>query len=196
MKNNLEKETLLQQLRRFRPFNEQEKRDCQLIIKLIEENNEVFSRESVLMHITSSAWITNDDFTKILLAYHKIYQSFSWLGGHNDGEIDCRQVAISEVTEESGLHNLHLMSEEIFAIDILPVPPHTKNGFYIGDHLHLNLCYLMVAQPAERLVINEAENEKLQWFDINDYESYINEERMITVYRKLSKKMKEKLWQY
>ena len=35
------------------------------------------------------------------MVYHNIYQSWSWLGGHADGETDLLSVAIREVKEEA-----------------------------------------------------------------------------------------------
>ena len=37
------------------------------------------------------------------MVYHNIYHSWSWLGGHADGETDLLSVAIREVKEEAGV---------------------------------------------------------------------------------------------
>jgi len=166
------------------------------IIKAIELYDDIFTRSNHFMHITSSAWIVNQKLTKILLGYHKIYQSFSWIGGHNDGEIDCLKVAKKEVKEESGLTNIKALSERIFSVDILPVGLHNRKGLIVNHHLHLNITYLIQAKEAEQLVIKEDENEDLRWFDINEYKSSVSEKLMISVYKKLNNKVKEGIWQY
>ena len=53
--------------------------------------------------MTASAWVVNKDRTKVLMVYHNIYNSWSWLGGHADGETDLLKVAVREVKEEAGL---------------------------------------------------------------------------------------------
>mgnify|MGYP002237558723 CR=1 FL=1 len=53
--------------------------------------------------MTASAWVVNKDRSKVLMIYHNIYNSWSWLGGHADGETDLLAVAIREVREEAAL---------------------------------------------------------------------------------------------
>lgn len=53
--------------------------------------------------MTASAWVVNKDRSKVLMIYHNIYNSWSWLGGHADGETDLLAVAIREVREEAGI---------------------------------------------------------------------------------------------
>ena len=64
--------------------------------------------------MTASAWVVNKDRSKVLMVYHNIYNSWSWLGGHADGETDLLAVAIREVREEAGIANVYPVSEEIF----------------------------------------------------------------------------------
>lgn len=47
-------------------------------------------------HFCCSGMILDETMTKVLLVYHNIYQSFSWTGGHADGESDFLAVAIRE----------------------------------------------------------------------------------------------------
>ena len=61
-----------------------------------------------------SAWIVNLDRTKVLMAYHNIYQSWAWLGGHADGNPDVRQVIRKEIEEESGLTDIRFLTDDIF----------------------------------------------------------------------------------
>ena len=94
---------IVEQLRNYNPYNEIECRDKEVILKLIDTYPDIFERSNPVAHMTASAWIVNKDRTKILMAYHNIYKSFSWLGGHCDGERDCLKVALKEVQEESGI---------------------------------------------------------------------------------------------
>ena len=67
------------------PFNEQEERDRELILHALLTEEDVFTRDNALCHMTASAWIVNADRTKALMAYHNIYDSWSWFRGHRDG---------------------------------------------------------------------------------------------------------------
>ena len=84
----------------FTPFNEQEQVDCQHIRQFLEEEPNLLLRDNVKMHFTASAWVLNPKKDKVLMLYHNIYQSWSWSGGHADGEGDLLSVAMKEVKEE------------------------------------------------------------------------------------------------
>ncbi len=44
------------------------------------------------------------------MAYHNLYDSWAWLGGHADGDRDLLAVAMREVREESGLTEVRPVS--------------------------------------------------------------------------------------
>ena len=94
---------LLGQLEQYRPFNEQEERDRDILLRCLREEGDIFTRDNAMAHMTASAWVVNRERTKVLMAYHNIYHSWSWLGGHADGERNLLKVAVREVMEESGL---------------------------------------------------------------------------------------------
>ena len=77
---------LLGQLEQYRPFNEQEERDRDILLRCLREEGDIFTRDNAMAHMTASAWVVNRERTKVLMAYHNIYHSWSWLGGHADGE--------------------------------------------------------------------------------------------------------------
>lgn len=81
---------MIKQIEAYEPYNEQEARDKEIILSMLTEaermGEDIFSRENRMAHMTASAWVVNRDRTKVLLAYHNIYNSWAWLGGHADGE--------------------------------------------------------------------------------------------------------------
>ena len=139
------REDFIRQIENYAPFNEQEEKDKALILGWIRNNENAFSRENTVAHITASAWVVNKDRSKVLMVYHNIYNSWSWLGGHADGETDLLSVAIREVKEEAGISNVHPVSEEIFSMESLTVDGHVKKGKYVSSHLHFNITYLLEA---------------------------------------------------
>ena len=58
------------------------------------------------------------------MIYHKIYNSWAWTGGHNDGDTNFLRVALKEAQEETGLKNINVISDDIFSIDVLTVNGH------------------------------------------------------------------------
>jgi 8-oxo-dGTP pyrophosphatase MutT (NUDIX family) len=98
------------------------------------------------------------------MAYHNIYQSWSWLGGHADGERDLRVVALREVREESGLTSAKIARPEMLSAEVLCVDGHEKRGAYVSSHLHLNVTYLVEADPREVPRIKPDENSQVGWF--------------------------------
>ena len=182
--------TLTEQIRSYQPMNEQEERDKELILHCLETEKNIFTRENRLAHMTASAWIVNPERTKVLMAYHNIYHSWSWLGGHADGETDLLKVALKEAREESGIYHVKPVSEKIYSLEVLTVDGHVKRGEYVSSHLHLNVTYLLQAEETDVLHIKEDENSNVGWFSLEDAvaastEPWFQEH----IYRKLNEKL-------
>ena len=99
-----------------------------------------------------------------LMAYHNLYDSWAWLGGHADGEEDLLAVALREVREESGVKHARPASENIFSLEVLTVDGHEKRGAYVSSHLHLNVTYLLIADDSDALTVKPDENSGVRWF--------------------------------
>lgn len=155
---------LREQIERYIPFYEQEERDKTAILHALETRPLVFSREDTLCHMTASAWVVNRDRSQVLMAYHNLYDSWSWLGGHADGEQDLLAVALREVREESGLRQVAPVTENIFSLEVLTVDGHEKRGAYVSSHLHLNVTYLVEGDDREPLTACPGENSGVAWF--------------------------------
>ena len=159
---------MIQKIREYKPFNEQEERDREVLLRLLSGVEDVYSRENLTAHMTASAWVVNENRDKVLMAYHNIYHSWSWLGGHADGERDLLAVALREVGEESGVIHVRPLSEEIFSMEILTVDGHEKRGKYVPSHLHLNLTYLLEAREGDALSMKADENSGVAWFGLEE----------------------------
>ena len=160
----MNRQELLNQIEHYTQFNEQDETDKQLILNWIRNNTNAFSRENTVAHMTASAWVVNKDRSKVLMVYHNIYKSWSWLGGHADGETDLLSVAIREVKEEAGISNVIPVSKDIFSLESLTVDGHWKNGKYVSSHLHFNVTYLLEADSEEAVSIKADENSGVAWF--------------------------------
>lgn len=171
------------------PTCEQEQVDKETINSFIFRNEDVLFRKNKIAHITSSAIIVNKDMDKVLFVHHNLYNSWSWVGGHNDGDPDLLKVAIKEAKEETGLVNVEAYSNEVIAVDIIHVDNHIKKASFVGDHLHLNATYLLIADEDDKLIVKEDENSDVKWFYINEVLEHVNEVRIKNVYKKIFKEI-------
>lgn len=180
----------IDEIKRYIPENEQEKLDQQLILDYLTQHDNGLTRENVVAHLTISSWILNQAHDRVLLAYHNIYNSWSWTGGHADGDGNLLNVAIKEAKEETGLQNIRPLSQEIFSIESLCVNGHIKRGRYVSSHLHLNVTFLLEANDEEPLIVKEDENKKLSWFTFEEALQAPSEEWMVEfIYQKLTHKV-------
>lgn len=180
---------LKEQIENYKPCNEQEEKDKEMMLEYIKTFDDVLTRKNKMCHFTASNWIVNKERTKVLMIYHNIYKSWAWTGGHADGESNLLQVAIKEAKEETGLENLKTLSDEIYSIQIVTVDSHIKRGEFISSHLHLDCCFLLEADENDTLKIKEDENSGVKWIDINKAAEVTNEEKMKPIYKKLNEKL-------
>ena len=167
---------------------EQEMFDKKRILDAYDKyGKELFYRENEMMHFTSSSMIINKNRDKVLMVYHNIYDSYSWTGGHNDGDMDFLNVALKEAKEETSLSELKVLSDCPCSIEVLPVKAHVKRGKYVGAHLHLNVSFLFEADENAYVHIKEDENSRIKWIPIKDLGKYISKSdiEMLNVYRKI-----------
>lgn len=179
--------TIFEQLRAYAPVNAQEASDRRLILQYAEQFGNLFTRKNEMAHLTASCWIVNPARTKALLAYHNIYDSWAWLGGHADGEEDLLAVALREASEESGIRAVPV-SRDIFSLEILHVAPHVKRGKFVCAHLHLNATYLLEADDQAPIRCKPDENSAVRWLDTAEVLAAVSEPAMLPVYRKLMEK--------
>ena len=178
------------EIARYRPDNEQEARDQAVILAFLDRNEDAFMRRNLIAHMTASAWVVNARRDRVLMIYHRIYDSWSWTGGHADGDEDLLSVALREVREETGVTHVRPVSEEIFSLEILTVDGHEKRGAYVPSHLHLNVTYLLEADEREELRVCEEENSGVRWFTPEDALAASTEPWFVErIYKKLNKKL-------
>lgn len=177
----------------YRPFNEQEVRDKEQMLQFIKCNGDYLERENQIGHFTASMWAVNSECTKILMVYHNIYNSWSWVGGHADGEEDLCAVALRELEEETGVKNAVLLSRDIFSLETLTVNGHVKKGVYVPGHLHFNVTFLAQADEREELLGNREENQGVKWWTFEEALKAATEPWMVeNIYKKLIEKCRYK----
>ena len=99
---------------------------------------------------------------------------------------------MKEVREESGISEVHPVTPDIYSVEILTVDGHEKKGKYVGSHLHLNVTYLLEADPEAPLREKPDENSGVAWFD-KDKAVEMSSEPWFRdrIYKKLNNRLKE-----
>lgn len=186
-------DVLKKQIEAYVPYNEQEERDRKILLDWIESGRDILTRENEVAHLTASAWVMSPDRKSVLMAYHNLYNSWAWLGGHADGERDLLAVALKEAREESGIEEVRAVSDEILSIETLCVEGHEKHGRYVPCHLHLNVTYLLEADPAQSLRFKPDENSAVAWIAVEDIPKKSTEQWFVErIYSKLCEKAKKR----
>ena len=177
-------------IQKFSPSNEQEIKDKEMFLYYLNTFDDVLTRNNEIAHLTSSGFVVNKSRDKVLMIYHNIYNSWAWTGGHADGDCNLLEVALREVNEETGIKNIKPITDDIFAIDILPVLGHEKRGKYVSSHVHLSIAYLLEGDENEELLIKEDENSNVKWIPIDQVIGHSSEPHMKQVYEKVINKIR------
>ena len=173
-------------LEQFQPCCEQEEGDKRVILdycRTFPQN--ILTRENEFAHLTSSGLVLNPSLTRVLMVYHNIYHSWSWTGGHCDGDPDFLAVALREAQEETGLARVQPLAGELMGLDILPVPGHVKRGRYVPAHMHLSAAFVLVAPEGQAVREKPDENSGVRWFDTGELSRICEEPEMVPVYEKI-----------
>ena len=177
-------EDIKRELEAFVPVNQQEEKDKEVTLKYLHDFPNILTRENEYGHLTSSSLIFNKDRSKTLFAYHNIYKSWTWTGGHCDGDADLLHVALKEAKEETGVDCVPI-TDKFVAVDILPVFGHVKRGKYVSSHQHINFTFIFEADENQELVSKPDENSGVKWIPIDKLEEYVSEPPMIPVFKKI-----------
>jgi len=176
---------------KYKPYNDQEEKDKETILKWIDSFDDVLTRNNEFAHFTSSAFIVNKERTKALMIYHNIYDSWAWTGGHVDGESNFLSVAIKEAKEETGIKKITPLTKEIELLDIHAISGHIKKGKWVSPHLHLSVAYLCEANDREIVGIKEDENSAVKWISLDEVVASSKELQLRAIYQKAIDKIRE-----
>ena len=179
----------IEQITEFIPDNEAEENEKRVIISYIKKfPQDILLRDNEFAHMTSSAFIMNSKLDKVLFIYHKIYNTWTWTGGHADGDTDLFKIAMKEAREETGVINLKPLTNSMVTLDIIPVWSHVKNGKYICAHMHLNSTYIFIADENEKLILNEDETSDVRWISKDELDKHCNEPYILKIYNRILRK--------
>jgi 8-oxo-dGTP pyrophosphatase MutT (NUDIX family) len=145
----------------------------------IQSNTSCFERSSLSGHITASAWLVSGDGKRVLLTHHRKLNKWLQPGGHCDGDHDVLRASLKEAREESGIEEWELVLDEVFDIDIHPIPARKSEP----EHFHYDVRFLFRAGSSEDYEVSE-ESHDLAWVEIDRLSDYTDEESMHRMNRK------------
>ena len=129
---------------------------------------QLFVRSNFGGHITTSAFIIDNDYNEMLLLKHKSLGRWLQPGGHVEQDESLLLSALREAVEETGipktqLHNISIFenSEVPFDIDSHYIPANPKKQE--EGHYHHDLRYLFVYTGDGKIRYNENESTGLKW---------------------------------
>lgn len=147
----------IEELKNYSPYNEQEKQDKQFFIECENKLGDILHRTNEICHLCSSAFVVNPEKNKVLCIYHNIFKSWTFAGGHADGDDDMIYVAKKELMEETSLKNFKLLLSTPISIDTIGIQSHVRKGKFVPSHIHLSVSYLFEADEKEAIHILEDE---------------------------------------
>lgn len=132
----------------------------------ISERHILDRRETMPGHATTSAFVVSPDHQQILLIDHVVIGRWLQPGGHYEPAASFWQSALREAVEETGvagpiLHPWHRGGDLPFAIDSHEVPGNPRRSE--PPHIHHDLQYLFIADPALPLIAQEEEVHAAAW---------------------------------
>lgn len=142
------------------------------------ENIQLGHRQSSSLedgHPTASAFVINPERNKILMIYHRKYDSWGWMGGHVMKDESILDASIRELEEESGLSRKSPYSSHPISVEKL----------WAFDHYHYNVTFLFVVDEDEDLILNERETKGIRWIKIEEMDQIVSEQHMLVIYHKI-----------
>ncbi|MDD9912513.1 MAG: NUDIX domain-containing protein [Alphaproteobacteria bacterium] len=166
------RQPLLDILDSYTPSNHDEAGELHMFKYFVRENSDCFERSNLIAHVTASSWIVTEDLSYVLLNFHRKLNKWMQFGGHADGDPDIYTVAIKESQEETGLTSLRLFQKEPLDVGLRFLHEHSG----VPEHVHLDVCFICIADMNQLLQHSERESERLKWVPLGEVKDYIRPE--------------------
>lgn len=166
----MHRKQLLSLIAHYRTLYREEAETVQHFMSFVEAQRNCFDRNLAIGHITGSAWMVNQDRTKVLLTHHKKLNRWLQLGGHADNNSDIQSVALQEAYEESGLKHIIFVREDIFDLDIHLIPERGQEK----SHFHYDVRFALQTKGSEKFKVSN-ESHELSWVSIKALSEIISD---------------------
>ncbi len=136
----------------------------------IDAGHALDQRTTLPGHVTTSTFVVSPDRRQALLIDHIVIGRWLQPGGHYELADTFHASAAREAVEETGiadlaLHPWHASGDIPFVIDSHDVPGNPRRGE--GPHVHHDLQYLFIADPAAPLLAQASEVHAVAWKPID-----------------------------
>lgn len=160
----MNKDEISRLLRHVTPADEDERQAVAAALALVERSPRPWSREEMAGHLTASAWIVNEDRSKVLLIHHRKLGLWAQPGGHIEADdLSLAAAALREVREETGLTSVRLAEKNLFDVALYNFPPRGTTP----AHHHYDCRFLIIADDAEPLTCSD-ESHQVKWFPLEE----------------------------
>ncbi len=156
----------------------EEKRVRERVIAMVGEFGAASAdRSTAPGHLTGSALVVDAAGERVLLLLHTKLRRWLQPGGHADGDHELAGVALREASEETGIAGLSVLVPAV-DIDIHAV----DHGDELGEHLHLDLRFVVVAPPGA-VESGNHESLALRWVTQAELEELADEPGLVRLSR-------------
>ncbi len=154
---------LAAQLAAHVPLDEREATDLAEIRAFVDAHDAPFDRAITAGHLTASAIVVDAAGQQVALGHHRKLNRWLQPGGHGEpGDADALAAAMREAHEETGISGLeaHPDAPRPLDVDVHVIPARGD----VAEHRHLDLRFLLVAQPDAVIIHRPEEHLGMRWF--------------------------------
>ncbi len=165
--NRIDWSDLRRELSAHASADEKEARDVRFVLHFLDLHPaDAHLRSQLEGHLTGSGFVLDGARAHVLLLHHGRLDRWLQPGGHGEGELAPRQIALREIAEETGLGESDLTpfpNARLLDVDVHGIPSRPGEP----EHWHLDLRYGFIAREgaAPRL---SPESRALRWVPLDD----------------------------
>ncbi len=172
MSNFKYKQYILDTLKDYKKFFPKE--EFPLLKKQLDNNENIWTRKNFNWHLTASAYILTNDFSKILLIHNINLDKWIAPGWHwEEGDWEMQNNSFREAKEETWLSDLEIFSwhkeNNFIPIDVDTHYTSENKRKEEAEHFHHDFRYIFIySWDLENTKIQEQEIKWLKWIDFDD----------------------------
>lgn len=174
-------------LREFKAVDAREESHRAAMLALCNAPGDPFSREHWYPgHFTASAFVLSPDDRDILLIFHPKFDRWLQPGGHVEpADVTVITGALREVAEETGVHDVDVVGEGLFDLDVHEIPARK------GDPAHHHYDVRVLLRAASRELAAGTDAAAARWVPISEVPTIESDESVMRAVRKAQRVVAE-----